>query len=173
MYRSWDTERDRQNFLSFWTIFCPSSTPCPPNDPENQNFLKHERNVNNEIEILSIYTYMCTINEDHMICGSWNIRCDRQIFVIFGHFLLFQPLDNLENQNFNSEIIWCLVAEIWNMTDITFCYSGPFFAHLPAYGPKKSKFWKNEKTAWRNYHSTQVHILQIHLQILSFYTCVP
>ena len=23
MYGSWDTEYDRQNFLSFWTIFCP------------------------------------------------------------------------------------------------------------------------------------------------------
>ena len=23
MYGSWDMERDRQNFLSFWTVFCP------------------------------------------------------------------------------------------------------------------------------------------------------
>ena len=23
MYGSWDTKHDRQNFLSFWTIFCP------------------------------------------------------------------------------------------------------------------------------------------------------
>ena len=28
-------------------------------------------------EILSFYAYMCTLNEDHMIYGSWNIRCDR------------------------------------------------------------------------------------------------
>ena len=23
MYGSWDMERDKQNFLSFWTVFCP------------------------------------------------------------------------------------------------------------------------------------------------------
>ena len=32
------------------------------------------------LEILSFYTYMCTINEDHMTYGSWNIRCHRHKF---------------------------------------------------------------------------------------------
>ena len=44
---------------------------------------------------------MSTINEDHMIYGSWNIRCHRQIFVILDHFLLFQPPMDPENQNFD------------------------------------------------------------------------
>ena len=35
------------------------------------------------LEILSFYTHMCTINEDHMIYGSWNITCDRQKFSTF------------------------------------------------------------------------------------------
>ena len=30
------------------------------------------------LEILSFCTYMCNINEDHMIHCSWNIRCNRQ-----------------------------------------------------------------------------------------------
>ena len=38
-----------------------------------------------------------------MIYGSWNIRSNRQIFVILGHFLPFQPTDNLENKNFKIE----------------------------------------------------------------------
>ena len=42
-------------------------------------------------------------------------------------------------------IIWCVVLEIWRATDIIFCHSGMFFALLPPYGSRKSKFWKNEK----------------------------
>ena len=38
------------------------------------------------LEILSFYTYMCTVNEDNMIYGSWNIRCNRQKFLSFGPF---------------------------------------------------------------------------------------
>ena len=44
-------------------------------------------------------------------------------------------------------IIWCMVPEIWSATHRNFCHYGPFFAllPLPPYGPRKSKFWKNEK----------------------------
>ena len=43
--------------------------------------------------ILSFYTCMCTINEDHMIYGSWNIRCNRQAFLSFwAIFCPFTPL---------------------------------------------------------------------------------
>ena len=54
-------------------------------------------------------------------------------------------------------IIWCLVPEIRSITDINFCHSGLFFALLPPYGPRKSKFWKNEKNTWRYYHFTNVY----------------
>ena len=43
--------------------------------------------------IISFYTYMCTINEDNMIHGSWNIRCERQKILIFwAIFCPFSPL---------------------------------------------------------------------------------
>ena len=45
MYGSWDIKCDRQNFLSFWTIF------YPPNNPEKQNFEKMKKHL----EILSFY----------------------------------------------------------------------------------------------------------------------
>ena len=54
-------------------------------------------------------------------------------------------------------VIWCMVPEIWSATDRIFCHSGPFFALLPPYGPRKSKFWKNEKHTWRYYHFTHVY----------------
>ena len=37
--------------------------------------------------------YMCTMNEDHMIYSSWNIRCDRQNFLSF--WAIFCPLSPL------------------------------------------------------------------------------
>ena len=99
-----DTDRI---FLSFWTIFCLfTSTPTPThNNPENQNFEKKKK-WKKCLEILSFYTYMCTINEDHMIYGYWNIRCNRKKFSTFSViFCPFSPL--MENQNFNIEkITW-------------------------------------------------------------------
>ena len=88
IYSSWDMEWDRQKFLPFWAIFWPFTTT--PNDPENQNFEKKRTKCQ---EILLFYTYMCTINEDHMIHGSWNIRCDRQKFLsLWAIFCTFSPL---------------------------------------------------------------------------------
>ena len=34
---------------------------------------------------------------------------------------------------------------------------GPFFALLPPKQPRKSKFWKNEKSTWRYHHFTKVY----------------
>ena len=87
-------------------------------------------------------------------------------------FCTFTPPKNPKNQNFEKwknlleissfytcvpKITWCTVPEIQSETDRTFCHSGLLFALLPPYGPKKSKFWKNEKN----------------LKILSFYKYVP
>ena len=54
-------------------------------------------------------------------------------------------------------VTWCMVPEIWNATDRIICHYGPFFALLPPYGPRKSKFKKNEKNNWRYYHFTNVY----------------
>ena len=41
MYVSWDMEHNRQNFLSFWTVFCPFT----PYGQRKSKFWKHETNV--------------------------------------------------------------------------------------------------------------------------------
>ena len=138
-----ETGRAFCHFGSFFALLTPPSTL--PNDPKNQNLKKK---VNKCLEILSFYTYMYTVNEDHMIYGSWNISCNRH-FCHFGPFSPFQPPDNLENQYFKIKkkkqleilsfytfapkmtIIWCMAPEIWSATDRIFCHSGPFFALLP------------------------------------------
>ena len=52
----------------------------------------NKKNEKNCLEI-SFYTYLCTINEDHVIYGSWNIRCSRQKLLSFwAIFCPFRPL---------------------------------------------------------------------------------
>ena len=108
-----------------------------------------------------------------MIYGSWNIKCDRQKFLSFwAIFCPFSPLPTqrvkiLKLKKIPGDIIilhictfiWCMVPEIWIATDIIFCFSGPFFALLPSYGSRKSKFWKNEKkkNPWKYYDFTKVY----------------
>ena len=142
MYSSWETDK---NILSFWAIFCPFTSPPPSNDPECQNF---EKKWKKWLETLSFYTFMCTINEDHMIYGSWNIRCNRQKFSSFwAIFWPFSPLTTwkikiLKLKETPGDIIILhictindhlhhMVPEIWSATDRIFCHSWPLFALLP------------------------------------------
>ena len=61
---------------------------------------------------------------------------------------------NLCNKN---TIKWCMVTQIWSVTDIIFCRFRPFFALSTHYWPQKLKFGKNVNNAWRYYSFTHVH----------------
>ena len=89
---SWNIRCNRQKFLSFWAILCPF---CPLTTWKIK-ILKLKK-TSCDIIILHI----CTINDNHMMYGSWDIECNREnFFVILDHFFLFYPLNNLKNQNF-------------------------------------------------------------------------
>ena len=77
-----------------------------------------------------IILHMCTINQNHMMSGSWNMKHDREFGHILDHFLPLYPTINLKNQNFEKRkkecleisfstcvpkvmITWCTVPEIW------------------------------------------------------------
>ena len=91
MYGSWHTECDRQNFLSFWTIFCSFTT------------LKTQK-----------------------IKDAWR----------YYHFT---------KVNYKWQSLWCMVPEIWNVTDRIFFHFGLFFA-LTTRKIKILKNWK--KNSW-------------------------
>ena len=119
---------------------------------------------------------MCTINQDHMMYGSWDMKCNRQnFFVILGHFLPFYPpltaqkmkiskmKKHLEISSFYTSVLKIMiigytVPEIWNVTDVIaifiLSYTIPFCPPT-AQKLKISKQWKKD------------------LQISSFYTLVP
>ena len=76
-------------FLSFWAIFYPFTCPLM-------------------IQNIKILIKM----KKHKSLTDRN-------FWHFGPFFPFQPLDKLENQNFNI-IIWCMVPEIWSIQFLPF-----------------------------------------------------
>ena len=51
-------------------------------------------------------------------------------------------------------IIWCMVPEIWSMTDRFFCHFGPFFCPFTPLSTQKIKTLKNFKNAWKYYFYT-------------------
>ena len=93
MYGSWDMKCNRHNFLSFWTIFCPFTIPpSPPNNLKNQHFQKMNKKPGDIIVL-----HMCTINGNHMMDGSWDMKCDGQNFLSFWTvFCLFTPLQKIK-----------------------------------------------------------------------------
>ena len=66
-----------QNGLSFWTLFCPFT----PLTIWKIKILKkwNEKKTPGEITVL----HMCTINENHMMYGSWDMECNGQNFLSF------------------------------------------------------------------------------------------
>ena len=133
-------------FCDFGPFFCSFT---PPNNSKYQNFEKVKK-TRIDITILHLFT----INDNHMIYGSWDIECNRQNFLSFWTvFCPFTPpplstqkIKILEKWKKTLKILsfykcvpwmavtWFMVPEIWSATDRIF---------------KKSKCWKNEKTAWR------------------------
>ena len=76
--------RVRQFFCHFGPFFCPLTLLTTQRIKILKKWTKTPRYI--------IIWHKCTINDNHMIYGSWNINCIRQIFfVILGHFLPFYP----------------------------------------------------------------------------------
>ena len=92
--------------------------------------------------LISFYTCVPKITKNHVMYGSWDTEWDR-IFFHFGSFFALLPLNNMENQNFENKkkkclemssfyiwvpkitIIWCVLPEIWNVTDKIIGQFGP------------------------------------------------
>ena len=106
--------------------------------------------------------------------GSWDTRHDKQFFVILGHFLPFDPPNNMKNQSLKKwknylkilsfytcvpqlMNVWCMVPEIWSATDRIFCHFGQFFAPSSPLTTQKIKNLRKWKNTWRYHHFTQVY----------------
>ena len=107
MYGSWDMEHDRP-FVVILDHILPF---YPPMDPENQNFEKQKKPEDIFI--------MCTINDSHIMYGSWDMECIGQnFFVTLDHFLPFYSPNNLKNNCLEISSFYTSVPKI-----MTTCYT--------------------------------------------------
>ena len=120
------------------------------------------------------HLHMCTINNNHIMYGSWDMDCDRQFFVILDNFLSFYPPKNLKNQNFEKlkKSTWRYyhftnASHKWESYDVWFLryqvQQTDFFANYFALLPSL-KIWRIKTLKRRNKKP---------LEILSFYMSVP
>ena len=70
--------RVRQNFLSFWAIFCSFTLSPSPNNPENQNFEKMKK-ASGDVIILNL----CNKKHDQMMYAYSDMECNRHNFLSF------------------------------------------------------------------------------------------
>ena len=93
MYGSWDMECNRQNFLSFWTVFLLF---YPTNNQKNKIFEKKEKTAWRYYNFTHVYHKWHSY--DVWFLRYWARRIE--LFVILDQFLLFYPPNNTKNQNF-------------------------------------------------------------------------
>ena len=138
IYGSWNIMYDRQNFRHFGPFFALSA----PWQPGKSKFLAL-KNTPGDIIILHI----CTINDNYMMYGSWDMGHNGQNVLSFWTFL-FALLPPINNKH--------MMYASWYQAQRTefFVILEHFFFPLTA----KNQNLKN----WKEY-----------LEILSFYTCVP
>ena len=99
MYFYWDIEHDRENFLSFWTVFCPFT---PLWTQKIKIFKKMEKNTWR-------YYHFTNINDSHMMYGFSDMECNGQKFFSFWTvFCSFTPLTTYKILIFlkNEKIAW-------------------------------------------------------------------
>ena len=149
VYHKWQSHevwflRYGPQWAGFFVILHHFLPLYPPNNLENQNFEKTKKKPG-----CILILHICTINDNLMMYGSWDMERKKQNFLSFWTvFCPFTSPKDLENENFGKTkkkawrhyhftrvpymtIIWYMVPEIWSETDKICCHFGLFFALLP------------------------------------------
>ena len=148
MHGSWDMERDRifSHFGRFFGLL-------PPKKTENQNF---EKKTTKNLDII---LHNCTLNDNHMMYDSWDMKPNRHNIFVILDILPFYPTNNPKTQNFEKMkktpgdissfytgvpeimIICYKIPEIWHEIIFIFHF-GLFFPFYPPNSPKNHNFKK-------------------------------
>ena len=137
--------------------FGPFFALLPPNNLKYQNFEKLEKRPGNIIIL-----HMCTINDNDMMFGPWDMKCDEQNFLLFWtvfcHFtsLTTRKMKILKNHIWQSNDVCFLRYRVRRTKN--FVILDHFLSNLPLENPKNQNFEKIKKK---------------HQEILSFDTSVP
>ena len=107
----------------------------PPNNPKNQNFEKMKKPPGDIITL-----HMCTIKDNHMTYGSWDMVRDGQNLLSFWTiFCPFTPLTTQKikllkklKKHLDISSFYTTVPSKWRITDLIVIFQfGLFFALLP------------------------------------------
>ena len=93
MYASWDMERDRQNFLSFWASFCPFS---PLTTQKIKILKKWKKRLVRYHHFTQVYQKSWSDAILFLKHGVWWMQL---LFFILGYFLPLYPTNSPKNQN--------------------------------------------------------------------------
>ena len=159
IYGSWNIRCDRQKSLTFWYIFCPFS----PLTNQNFNIEKTPGDI--------IILHNCTINDNHLMYGSWDKEHNRYNFLSFWTvFCTFAPYGPRKSKKF---LKWkkhlktlSIYRHKWQSYDVWFLRYGVqqresfvILGHFLPFYPlttQKTKILKKSENSWRYYHFTQV-----------------
>ena len=134
-----------------------------PNNLQNQNFEKILKSSNKTTTGDIINLHMCTINENYMVNGSWDMEHDRHN----GLFVALLSLNNPKNQNFEimkkmPQDIIILHKNTINKNHINGSWDIKCDSHLGHFSP----FYPTSNLKNQNFEKKN------HLEISSFYTSV-
>ena len=82
MHDFWDMKHNKQNFLSFWAIFCPFTSLTDQNTKMKK---KKKKKAPRDIIIL----HKCSKNHNHMLYCSWDMPLDESNY--FPFWAIFCP----------------------------------------------------------------------------------
>ena len=150
-----------RNFSHFGPSFTFPPTPSVTT-PENKNLKKMKKTPG-----YLIILHKCTINDNHTIYGSWDMKCNRIFFAILGHFLPFYPTNRPKKENIkkmkknawkyhftpsvpNIMITGYPVPEIWLVTDVIIFHFELYFSLLPRNKNFKKKWSKHQRLLKKN-----------------------
>ena len=102
MYGSWDMKCDRQDFLSFWTFFCPFTQLTT----QKIKILKNWKKITGNI----ITLHKCNKNHDHMLHCPLDMAHNG--FNYFSFWAIFYPFTSLTAQKTKIYKKWKKLLEI-------------------------------------------------------------
>ena len=144
IYGSWNIKCNKQKILTFWAIFCPFSLLTT----WKIKFLTLKKNTA-DIIILHI----CTINDNYMTYGSWDMDPDRQFFCHSGLFFalltLYGPRESKFSKKWKKHLkILSFYKHKWQSYDVWFLRYGvqwtEFFVILDHFLPLYPPYKKNQ-----------------------------
>ena len=122
--------------------FGPFFALLPPLQPKKSKFWKMKK-IPGDIIIL----HQCTINDNHVMYGSWDMKLTDRFFCYLDHFLPLYLPNNPKNQNFEKlkkhletlsfytsvpkiMIICYNVSKIWCLMDVIVIFNFGLFSTL-------------------------------------------